>query len=184
MPRRMSVPATSDAEGQKPARFGMLPSDFPAELLRSGPAVIGQEPFMAASQKRGHRVLIATVKPAGARNFEWSSETSTGAQVRISSAEAVMKLGLDGKVVLITGGSEGLGLACARAFRDDGRRLGSSRAPSPTLTGREMLGEVGGYAADLRDPVAARAALDAQAGEFGPVDVLVKTAGAAHRPTH
>ena len=37
-----------------------------------------------------------------------------------------MKLGLDGKIVLITGGSKGLGLACARAFAAEGARVSIS----------------------------------------------------------
>ena len=34
-----------------------------------------------------------------------------------------MNLELDGKVVLITGGSKGIGLACARAFGREGARV-------------------------------------------------------------
>ena len=34
-----------------------------------------------------------------------------------------MKLGLDGTIVLITGGSKGIGLACARAFAAEGARV-------------------------------------------------------------
>ena len=34
-----------------------------------------------------------------------------------------MELGLTGKVVLITGGSKGIGLACARAFAAEAARI-------------------------------------------------------------
>ena len=34
-----------------------------------------------------------------------------------------MKLGLENKVVFITGGSKGLGLACARSFAAEGARV-------------------------------------------------------------
>ena len=34
-----------------------------------------------------------------------------------------MNLELEGKVVLITGGSKGIGLACARAFAHEGARV-------------------------------------------------------------
>ena len=39
-----------------------------------------------------------------------------------------MELGLKNRSVLITGGSKGIGLACARAFLDEGARV-----PSVTL---------------------------------------------------
>ncbi|MCJ2126962.1 SDR family oxidoreductase [Methylobacterium sp. J-077] len=93
-----------------------------------------------------------------------------------------MDLGLDGKVVLVTGGSKGIGLACARAFRDEGAKVGIvSRSQANLDRAREQLDGIVGYAADLIDPVLARAALDALEAELGPVDVLVNSAGAARR---
>jgi NAD(P)-dependent dehydrogenase (short-subunit alcohol dehydrogenase family) len=93
-----------------------------------------------------------------------------------------MELGLSGKVVLITGGSKGIGLACARAFLDEGARVGIvSRSREGLDRARAALGTVAIYAADLVDPVQALAALDAIETELGPVDVLVNSAGAARR---
>ncbi|TNC06405.1 SDR family oxidoreductase [Methylobacterium terricola] len=93
-----------------------------------------------------------------------------------------MQLGLDGKVVLITGGSKGIGFACARAFLDEGARVGIvSRSMENLHRARAALGSVAGHAADLVDPVQALEALDALEAELGPVDVLVNSAGAARR---
>ncbi|AWB25346.1 KR domain-containing protein [Methylobacterium currus] len=93
-----------------------------------------------------------------------------------------MQLGLDGKVVLITGGSKGIGLACARAFLDEGAKVGIvSRSRDNLDRARAALGPVAGTTADLVDPAQALAALDALEAELGPVDVLVNSAGAARR---
>ncbi|WP_342111018.1 SDR family oxidoreductase [Methylobacterium sp. SI9] len=93
-----------------------------------------------------------------------------------------MELDLGGKVVLITGGSKEIGLACARAFLREGAKVGIvSRSQANLDRARELLGNVAGYAADLSDPAAALATLDVLEGELGPVDVLVNSAGATRR---
>jgi len=93
-----------------------------------------------------------------------------------------MDLGLKEKRVLITGGSKGIGLACARAFIAEGARVALvSRSASNLELARKNLGDAYTVSADLTDPAAAAAVVERVEKEFGPVDVLVNSAGAAKR---
>lgn len=106
-----------------------------------------------------------------------------------------MDLQLQGRHVLITGGSKGIGLACARAFLAEGARVSLvSRSAQNLERGAAQLSQalsesgadagperVATFAADLRNPDAALAALDAAEKACGPVDILVNSAGAAKR---
>jgi NAD(P)-dependent dehydrogenase (short-subunit alcohol dehydrogenase family) len=98
-----------------------------------------------------------------------------------------MDLNLSGKHILITGGSKGIGLACAQAFLAEGARVSLvSRSEANLARACESLSAHGNdcvqtHAADLTQPASAQAALDAAIATFGPVDVLVNSAGAAKR---
>ena len=93
-----------------------------------------------------------------------------------------MKLGLENKVVLVTGGSKGIGLACARAFLDEGARVAIvSRSRENVDRACAELGSATGIVADLVDPAEALRALDEAEAALGPLDVLVNSAGAARR---
>jgi len=96
--------------------------------------------------------------------------------------EALMDLGLKGAIVLITGGSKGLGLACAQAFLAEGARVAiASRSHENLEKARAQLGKVETFAADLCQPRAAADMVYAVERRVGPVDVLVNSAGAARR---
>ena len=95
-----------------------------------------------------------------------------------------MELGLEGKVVLVTGGSKGIGLACALAFAAEGARIAIvSRSRSNVDTAcAEVKGAVG-FSADLVDAAAAGRMVDEVESQLGPIGILVNSAGAARRTT-
>jgi NAD(P)-dependent dehydrogenase (short-subunit alcohol dehydrogenase family) len=93
-----------------------------------------------------------------------------------------MDLGLAGKVVLVTGGSKGIGLACAAAFTAEGARVAiCSRSQANLDRALAGLPQALGFAADLSDAEAAAAMVREVEGRLGPVAVLVNSAGAAVR---
>ena len=93
-----------------------------------------------------------------------------------------MDLQLRDKIVLITGGSKGIGLACARGFLAEGAVLAiASRSEANLANARRILGTTLTIAADLIDERAAAGVVDAVERELGPIDVLVNSAGAARR---
>lgn len=97
-----------------------------------------------------------------------------------------MDLELAGKVVMITGGSKGIGLACALAFAQEGAKVGIiARNPQTLHEALQRITAHGGQAhavaADLRDSDAAARAFSDLEATLGPTDILVNSAGAAKR---
>lgn len=86
------------------------------------------------------------------------------------------------KVVLVTGGSKGIGLACAKQFLAEGARVViSSRSQANIDQALASLPGACGFAADLSDDTAAAALIHQIVKDIGPIDVLVNSAGAAKR---
>lgn len=93
-----------------------------------------------------------------------------------------MDLNLNGKRVLVTGGSKGIGLACAKAFIAEGASVAiTSRSADNLARAKAALGEVVTCAADLIDPQAALRMVSEVEAKLGPIDILVASAGAAKR---
>jgi NAD(P)-dependent dehydrogenase (short-subunit alcohol dehydrogenase family) len=93
-----------------------------------------------------------------------------------------MDLGLQGKSVIITGGSKGIGLACARLFVSKGARVGiTSRSSTNIERATAELGGAFGHAADLTSADEAAVMVETMESRLGPADILVNCAGAARR---
>ncbi len=78
------------------------------------------------------------------------------------------------RVVLITGGSRGIGLACAQRFAALGDRVAVTYNSSPPPEG------FFGVQCDVTSMESVDAAFAAVEAEFGPVEILVSNAGITH----
>jgi 3-oxoacyl-[acyl-carrier protein] reductase len=83
------------------------------------------------------------------------------------------------RVVLVTGGSRGIGLACARRFQAEGDKVAVTfkTAPPDDLAGGAGTLPLYPVACDVTDPAAVGAAFDAVEAGLGNVEVLVCAAG-------
>ena len=89
----------------------------------------------------------------------------------------------EGRAVMVTGASKGIGFACAEAFLRAGAKVAivsRSRANLDAAIAKLGGGAVA-IAADLRDAKDAARAVDEAEAAVGALDVLVNSAGAARR---
>src|SRR5436305_4353157 len=90
--------------------------------------------------------------------------------------------GLSGKVVMITGGSRGVGLATARRLAADGAAVvlvarDRDRLDAAAAEIRAAGGRVAGVMGDVTDRLSLARAVQETERQFGGLDVLVNNAG-------
>ena len=95
-----------------------------------------------------------------------------------------MRLGLEGRRGLVTGGSKGLGEAIAGELVAEGARVAICARNEQELTATaEEIGAVYAQAADVTDPAQIRDFVARSAEALGGIDFLVNNAGGAHPGT-
>lgn len=87
------------------------------------------------------------------------------------------------KVVLVTGGTRGIGRACAETFARGGAKVAlcgrseaSAREAAESIR-RETGGEVQGFGADIADSASVDALVENVTNSFGTISILVNNAG-------
>lgn len=91
---------------------------------------------------------------------------------------------IEGKVVLITGASEGIGAACVSAFRNRGARIAltarSAEKLQSTASAEDLV-----IPLDLYDVASRSDLIETTLNRFGRIDVLINNAGAGlYTPAH
>lgn len=88
---------------------------------------------------------------------------------------------LDGKVALITGGTEGMGFATAKLFLDEGARVvitgRSAEKGARALKCLKRSGRVAFVRGDVSRPRDAKRMVDETVSKFGRIDILFNNAG-------
>jgi NAD(P)-dependent dehydrogenase (short-subunit alcohol dehydrogenase family) len=89
---------------------------------------------------------------------------------------------VDGRVALVTGGANGIGLACARLLSEAGARvLLLDKDAAAARDAASSIANAASHALDVSDPEAIPACFTQIAAHEGRIDILVNNAGAAIR---
>ncbi len=89
------------------------------------------------------------------------------------------ELGYEGKVVLVTGGTKGIGRVIVQRFTDWGAQVMTCGRTEPDELPSGRGGGAGFLAADIRDPDQAAQLVDTAVDRYGRLDLVINNAGGA-----
>lgn len=135
-----------------------------------------------------HDGEAAGTRGAGTPALWWAAAAAAGLWAARTARRAGRRLDFRDRVVLVAGGSRGLGLQLARRLVDEGARVAICARDADTLErARAELAARAGDAArvlavrcDVTDPAQVADLVAAVGERFGPVEVLLNVAGTIH----
>jgi 3-oxoacyl-[acyl-carrier protein] reductase len=87
---------------------------------------------------------------------------------------------IEGQVVLVTGGAQGIGRYIAHSFAREGAKVAvADVGPTDNVVGelQDLTSDAMGVKADVRDEASVKAMVDQVVNKYGRIDVLVNNAG-------
>ena len=121
--------------------------------------------------------------PPARRNRRAGMQAVRLERVFSKRSETFMDLGINGKVAIITGGSEGIGFAAASRLSNEGAQVVLVSRTQADLDARAASlskasgNEVMGIACDMRNEDEVEAMVKAVVARFGGIDILINNAG-------
>jgi NAD(P)-dependent dehydrogenase (short-subunit alcohol dehydrogenase family) len=173
-PRRLAGLLPTSKSGNKPRERWRPSLTLPREIRGRTRQLAGRLPVVRERQRRNrNRYLVPVLAASGVAGFLIAREVR--ARIR--------EMDLEGRVVIITGGSRGLGFLLAREFLRQGAKVAICARDDEELfrAERELVAETGAqvlaYRCDVSDPTQVEQFVNLVSRRLGAPDVLVNNAG-------
>jgi NAD(P)-dependent dehydrogenase (short-subunit alcohol dehydrogenase family) len=172
-PRRLAELLPANKPRSLPQRLRSPLVSLPKDMRIRGRKLVSRLPVVRERQRRNRsRYLIPLLAAGGV----------AGLLVAREVLQRAREMDLDGRVVIITGGSRGLGFLLAREFLRQGANVAiCARDSEELLLAERELEAIGGqvfaYRCDVSDPSEVEQFVQLVSRRLGPPDVLVNNAG-------